>query len=352
MAIFKKKISILFIFLFLSISTFAYPGDISLADSLKNAKKGDFVVTCQNKNFTLFHVFDVHDSTLVIEEISAPLTERKEIKSNWQEWIDKKAPGNTSWIMYELDLGSKKIEDIYSYSQKSWQKIYAGDQIFPTLINLKFSPLEDEKRKKAGPKPLPEMVDDRPLWQPPIYSNGKKIKGISSLAYKAYWPADSSDLAGKKIEIYLPKKNESVPSYFPFWIQVSNQFAQTKLRVIDSGFNLKSPHTHFPLPPPELISHQFNAQGELQFLIKTHPLFKDFNVYAKSFEDNEPMICISTTVYETADKRKAKLIISNEELNNKLKADKLYYFIFEPQEHAYMSIETLKPIGIAKRYVH
>lgn len=351
MAIFSKKFYIVFIFLFLCMGLRVNAEDLSLSESLRDAKKGDFVVTSHSKNFTLFHVFDVQDSTLIIEEISAPIAEKKQIK-NWQNWVEKKAPGCTSWVIYELDLDTKKIEDIYSYSQKSWQKVYPGDQIFPTLINLTFSQLEDENRKKAGPRPLPEMIDERPLWQPPIFSNGKKIKGMSCKAYKAYWPDDSTELSGKKIEIYLPKKNDLVPSYFPFWIQVSNQFAQTKLRVIDSGFNLKSIHTHFPLPSPELISHQFNSKGELQFLVKSHPLFKDYNVFAKCSEDNEPMFSVPATIYETANKRKVKLIISNEELNNKLKTDKLYYFIFEPHEYSYMSIETSKPIGIAKRYVH
>lgn len=346
-----KKFYILLIFLFLGFYSPLNAESMSLCDCLRKAKNGDFVVTAQGKNFTLFHVFDVDGSTLTIEEISAPLAEKKNIGTNWQQWIDQKAPGSTSWVIYELDLDSKSIEDIYSYSQKSWQKIYPGDQIFPTLINLVFSKIDDVKRKKAGPRPLPDMIDDRPLWHPPIFLNGKKINGVQSLAYKASWPNDSTELSGKKIEIYLPDKNELIPAYFPFWIQVSNQFAQTKLRVIDSGFNLKSIHSHFPLPPPELISHQFTPNGELIFLIKSHPKFKDFNVFAKCSDSSAPMFSVEVVTYETANRRKAKLVVANQELKNKLKADKLYYFIFEPHECSYMSIETAKPIGIAKQYV-
>lgn len=352
MRIFNKKFYLIFAVLVSCAFTSLFGQEMTLSKALTKAKKGDFVVTSQNKTFTLFHIFDVNDLTLTIEEVSAPISFLKPIKSNWQKWINEQAPGHSSWVIYELDLNSNQIEDIYSYSQKSWQKIYPGDQIFPTLINLKFNPIHKSDRKKAGPKPPPEMIDDRPIWQPPIISYGKKLKGISSDAYQAYWPEDQSELAGKKIEIFLPKENDKTPSYFPCWIQVSNYFAQSKLRVVDSGFNLNSIHSHCPIPPPELISNQFNTKGDLEFVLKSHPHFKDFKVYAKCFDDDQPQKELLSEVFETSKGRKVKIVVSNTNLNNNLDKDKLYYFIFQPDNYSHMSIETTKPIGIVKKYAH
>ena len=329
--------------------SFLQADGMTLADSLKQAKTGDFVVSSQGKNLTLFHIFDIRDSVIIIEEISAPMSERKNITS-WQSWVSNGAPKHLSWVMYELDLDTKKIEDMYSFSQKSWQKIYAQEQIFPTLIGLSFELIEKDQRKKAGPRPPLNVPDQRSIWNPPVYSQGKKIKRAYCQAYQTRWPNDNSELAGKKIEIFLPQDNEGVPGYFPFWIQASNQFAQAKMRVIDSGSNLKSIHSNFPIPPLELISHQFTVDGSIQFELKTHPIFKKYTIYVRGAEDqSRPEEVQFAAIFNTSH-RKVRFTISNQDLNNKLRSDRLCYFIFEPHEHTHMSIETSKPIGMAKPY--
>lgn len=343
-----KKYFLLFIVLLLSFAKLC-SHEITLCDALRGAKAGDFLVTAQSKTMTLFHIFEVQDSIVIIEEISAPIHLKSQIKGNWQDWINQDAEGHTSWIMYELNLNSRKIEDIYSFSQKSWQQVYDQEQIFPTLINLKFSLIDQKNRRKAGPAPLPEMRDDRAIWQPPIVSNGEKIPGIICDAYQAYWPQDGSELDGKKIEIFLAQNNEKVPAYFPFWLQVSNSFSQVKLRVIDSGFNLKSIHSNFPTPPVELLSQQLTPKGELSFTLKTHPLFENFTLFAKAIDGSGPIITLPCQVYQSVDKRQAQIKVTNEDLNNMLKHDKMYHFMLEPVGYPHMSVETLKPIGPIKR---
>ena len=343
--------SLIFLFLLAICSlSFLHADELALADSLKQAKAGDFVVSAQGKNFTLFHVFSLKGSVIIIEEISAPMSERKNIDS-WQSWVSAGAPKHLSWVMYELDLDTKNIEDMYSFSQRSWQKIYAQEQIFPTLISLNFKLIEKDQRKKAGPRPPLNVPDERSIWNPPVYSQGKKIKRAYCQAYQTSWPNDGSELAGKKIEIFLPKEIEKVPGYFPFWVQASNQFAQAKMRVIDSGSDLESVHTSFPTPPLELISHQFTPSGSLQFDLKTHPTFQKYTVYIREAEDQGKPEAVPCEVIFNNSHRKVRFLISNQDLNNKLRSDKLYYFIFEPHEHTRMSIETSKPIGMAKPYV-
>ena len=46
--------------------------EIYLRDNLKKAKKGDYIVTTQSKNYTLLHIYDKQDSSLSIEEITVP----------------------------------------------------------------------------------------------------------------------------------------------------------------------------------------------------------------------------------------------------------------------------------------
>lgn len=218
----KKNLSLkklpLFVFAILFLSHQLVCQDFAIAQGLKKAKKGDYLVSSHGKSFTLFHIFDTKGETLVIEEISAPINEVKKIKGLWQEWVNSQAPGHLSWVMYELDLNVKNIEQMYSFSQKSWQKIYPQEQIFPTLISLQFKLIPESLRKKAGPPPPLEMPDNRLTWNPPIVFDGKKVKSAACNAYQTHWPQDGSELANKKIEIYLPQEGEKVPSYFPFWI--------------------------------------------------------------------------------------------------------------------------------------
>ena len=37
------------------------------------------------------------------------------------------------------------------------------------------------------------------------------------------------------------QKNQNYPSYFPYWLQVNGVAGKAKIRIIDSGSNLKSP---------------------------------------------------------------------------------------------------------------
>ena len=342
-----KKTLLLF---FVCFSSPLFGDQFSLSESLKEAQPGDYVVSVQGKCLTLFHIFDVKDSTITIEEISAPVAEKKNIQ-NWQAWIDRGAPRHLSWVMYELDLVSKNIEDIYSFSQRGWQKVYSQEQVFPTLISLNFNLIKDSTRKKAGPRPPLDIPDTRSIWNPPVFLDGKKVKGVPCKAYQSTWPNDGTDLSGKKIEIFLPQ-DEKILGYFPFWIQVSNQFSQAKMRVIDSGRGLRSVHSSFPIPPLELISHQYTSAGDLQFELKTHPSFQKYSIYFRELDGSSPIESLSFTLTPHRSSRKALFTIENEHLNNKLKSGKLYYFIFEPHEHKHMRIETTKPIGIPKPYVH
>ncbi len=316
-----------------------------LKTALLGAQPGDYIILNHQKMFSLLHIFERQTDSLILEEISAPIQLCSQIQSNWQQWLDQEAPGHHSWVMYELDLNTLKIQDIYSCSQKAWKKVFPGEQIFPTLLELSFQPIPKNKRKRLGP-PLPnEMIDDRPFWNPPVFFEGKKIKQAICQAYFSYWPNDGTELAGKRIEIYLAQEPEYVPHYFPVWMQVTDKFAHTKLRLLDSGEHLISPYKNFPVPPLELTASQKTENGDLKFYIRSHPQLKNYKVYAKQL--NHPKNYeLHFQLQASENQRTLIFFLSNEELKNKLPFSDTYSFIFEPQEALHLSVETPKPLKI------
>ncbi|MCH9634013.1 MAG: hypothetical protein S4CHLAM7_07490 [Chlamydiae bacterium] len=316
---------------------------------LSRAQKGDYVVVLQHKSLSLLHIFETHPKTLIIEEVSAPAKIKSTIKGDWKKWIENDAPGHTAWVMYELNLETGSVEDIFSCAQKCWKKVFPQEQIFPTLFDLKFSLVPDEKRKKVGPPPPSEMIEERPIWQPPVFFEGKKVPNLSSKAYSAYWPNDGTDLSGKKINIFLAEGDPNIPDFFPVWMQVSDKIGRLKLRIIDSGQELTSPYKQFPVPPPSLSACHFTKEGHLQFHLRSHPTFTEYKVYARDLESPSSLLVPFKAEVQKGS-RELRLTISNETLNNKFQLDKLYTFIFEPEGYIHLSIETPKPLKIIKKY--
>lgn len=321
-----------------------------LKQALSTAKSGDFVVLKHSKTLSLFHIFQVDDTTLTLEEISAPDKLLKIYKGKWQSWLDQGAPGHLSWIMYQLDLTKREIQDVYSCSEKSWKKVFPNEQILPSLMELSFRPIAKERRKRVGP-PLPsEMIDDRPLWQPPVFFSGQKVPDSMASPYIGKWPKDGTYLSGKKVEIFLADEPDFVPKYFPIWIQVLDKGVSVKIRVVDSGTQLQSPYTHFPLPPIELKAHQFTLSGDLVFSIHAHRSLKELKVYASG--SNSPYNIELPFEFELpCDSTEKNILIKKEALQEHLKPQESYTFIFEPQEAAQLSAHTLKPITALPSHV-
>jgi hypothetical protein len=142
--------------------------------------------------------------------------------------------------MYEIDLKTGQMLRYYSFTKKGWFEIADADNFLSKLLNLKLVKTPEQARKKVGPKPV-SGPDWRPIWQPQMIVDGKRIKGVSFDAWRTRWPRDGGDLSGKTIEVYLPQDSQRYPSYFPYWLQISGMVGKAKLRIIDSGSQLKSP---------------------------------------------------------------------------------------------------------------
>jgi hypothetical protein len=206
-----------------------------LRDNLKRAQPGDYIVTAQNKTYTILHIVDKNNQQLTIEEISVPLGKVCPDGFSWKNWMQQQAPGHTAWVMYNLNLESAQIHDYYSFTKNSWYEMAPAENFLSTLLNLRLSKIPRRELKKIGPAPMGNFPDLRKPWQPKMIVGGREIQGVPFAAWKTQWPKDNSELGGKDIEVYVPEENDRYPSYFPYWLQISGMVGKAKVRIIDSG---------------------------------------------------------------------------------------------------------------------
>ncbi len=217
----------------------------TLRDNLKRAKSGDYLVTTQNKNYTLLHVYATTPPHLVFEEITVPSQRLQGKFTSWKKWMEEQAPGHTSWVIYTLDLRTGQLVNYYSVTKKAWYDLSKVNNFLTTLLNLKLEKLPLEARRRIGLKPILGRADTRPLWQPRLIVEGQEITEVSFDVWVTLWPKDDSELANKTIELYLPQDNEKYPSYFPYWLQINGMIGSAKVRIVDSGSQMPST-TFFP----------------------------------------------------------------------------------------------------------
>jgi hypothetical protein len=210
----------------------------TLKSKLLKAELGDYIVTEQDKIASVLLVRSLTSSKLVLEEISAPMSAIKTPPS-WAKWVQERAPGHTSWTLYEIDLKTNQLSSCYSVSQKIWIKIEESELFFPKLLALPLQPVEHDKRKRIGPAPQADEEDHRALWIPAVVSEGKKVEKPVCEVFQARWPEDNSLLSLCAIELYFTPALS-----FPYWIELSNGHYTLKIRTIDSGKGLVSPFNH------------------------------------------------------------------------------------------------------------
>lgn len=236
-----QRLSTLLLSLALIIALPLFP-DSLLKKRLSKAEAGAFIVFEQGKTVTLLSIHEKKDEILVLEEISCPSSKLSKI-SNWQSWVNEKAPGHTSWVMYKIDMQKAKILECFSFSRSSWIPMEGQEHFLTLLIKTPFQKVLE--RKKIGPPPMPGEVDHRSIWNPPFYHEGKK-RSLTFDAYEIEWPKDSSELSQKKITAYFDR-SELTP--FPVWVQISNDHMAVYAREIDSGKGLVSYYSGIPEKP-------------------------------------------------------------------------------------------------------
>lgn len=227
---------ILFLFLLCFSPLFS---DSLLKERLLRSQPGSYAVFEQGKTRSLLHVHSRKDQVLILEEISLPSSLNV---SSWQDWMEERAPGHTSWSMYAIDLEKGELLSCFSFSRASWIQMGSQDHFLTLLLKKSFHTLPDVRRKKIGAPPMDGETDMRPLWNPPFLHEGKKIP-VEYTVSEIEWPKDASELSEKRLEVYFDKKNLSP---FPAWIQVHNNHASVFARMVGSGEGLHSYYTSFP----------------------------------------------------------------------------------------------------------
>lgn len=214
-----------------------------LRDQLMRTHPGDYIVTAQDKNFTVMLIRDKNDQQLTIEEISIPEQRfpKGEVHS-WRQWVNEGAPGNTSWVAYTVSPYQGKMHSFYSHSKGRYCEVNQNDHFLCTLLSLKFFKTPDAERKRVGATFRQGASQElRPFWHPKLVVEGKTIPNIPFTAWRTRWPSDQTELSGKQIDVYLPDEKSGYPAYFPYWLEVSGIVGRAKVRIIDSGSQLTSP---------------------------------------------------------------------------------------------------------------
>ena len=311
----------------------------SLLFRLQEAEKGDYVVTSQNKSFTLWHVIDHHTDSLIIEEVTLPKKTWNKLSLTWKEWLAKKAPKNNSWVMYELDLKTGKILEYYSFTRRAWIDTNISAEFLHSLLKLSFLPVPRSQRKNLG-------IGGH-LWQPPLTVEGERVRQATFEAWSAKWPKDGSELANKIMEAYFPEKSKDYPYYFPYWLWVKGQYGRIHMRVYDSGKHMSSPYTVIPRPIPELVRGPIIEKDEaLTFHLRARAYYKKFILSAVAMD-------LHFTNYITLDSKTLdmdsggyKVMVTKKELYEKLEADKSYFFYLTPENYREVSLEIQRPFNL------
>lgn len=213
--------------------------DLSLQENIKKSQPGDYAIYEVDKTTCAIIIKKISLPFVTVVEINSP---KKNIKKP-RQWIENGAEGNTSWLEYTVDIESIRIIDCYSRSQKSQVLMNKEDSFFLKLLELKFTHLQAENRKKIGPEPLSGEIDRRKVWSPPVLINAKRLKNVNVRAYGAKWPTDNSYLSGKQIHCYFSSALENF--YLPYWIQLTDESeAAFNIRATDHGKFISLPENH------------------------------------------------------------------------------------------------------------
>ena len=228
-----KKLLFLLLFIVQHLSA----DTLFLRNNLERAIPGDYIVISAAKTQTLMHICKKENQILTIEEIAVPEIKRPPGLS-WKEWVYQGAPGNSSWVMFDVDLQTGQMLRYYSFTKRNWFEIPEADNFLSKLLNLRFTKVPENSRKRIGSKSRtgPEV---RNLWHPRMIVDGRIIQGVPFDAWTTKWPRDGGELSGKTIEVYLPQESQRYPSYFPYWLQIKGAVGKANIRIIDSGSGLQ-----------------------------------------------------------------------------------------------------------------
>jgi len=309
----------------------------TLGDKLKKAEKGDYVVTEQNKNYSVLTVRSIDKGVAIFEEISVPVSVIPQ-DTSWKKWASDGALGHTSWILFEIDLDNYSLIESYSFTKKGWLYLDDSQNFLSRLLGLSLNKVPEEQRKKTGPSPSGDELDRRKIWNPTVKIEGIKTKADCDV-WKARWPKDDSILSSCDLILYFSKKESNFS--FPLWIEATNGHYTHSVKTIDSGKLLTSSLTsNLPRRQPSFTQIK-KVDEQVRFTIKSPVYYKKFELYAfditKPYENIGP---IPFTLTKAPEKETIYLDVTDKNLSSFFKMGSRYKWLLRPENSTIHFIES------------
>lgn len=310
-----------------------------LKDRFAHATSGDYIVTAQEKNYSLLFIRDLDKKTLILEEITVPEEQINLSTQNWQQWLSDKAPGHTAWTLYEIDLNTGTLIESFSFSQNGWLFLDETQLLITRLLTLPLTHVKSEERRKIGPPPQSGEVDQRALWNPPLILGGKKIPKPQFDVWKTKWPEEQSPLSGCRLELYFAKSDALFA--FPRWIDIQSPHYSFKLRTIDSGKDLHSPYSG-PMPhrPPKFLGPALKTADGLRLHLNAPIYQNSFTLYAIDLGGTQSPLIIPHRVSREGTTQKVSLEIARNEIARLLLPEHRYQWALVPDEDRSLYAES------------
>lgn len=316
-----------------SVFALSFASAFSLKENLTKGQPGDYVVTQQGNIYSVLLIRSISASIVQLEEISVP---DSEVSSDiiWKEWVEAKAPGHTSWCVFEIELNEAKMLESYSYSRAAWLYYGDSDHFLTKLLSLPFKTTPDTKRRRIGPAPSIEETDHRSFWTPPVIVEGIKMQKPKLSSCSANWPKDDTRLSGCEVELYFG----DFP--FPYWIDVKSTHFTASIRAVDSGSHLTSPMPPMPQRPPEFLGQAQLENRKIMLTLKCPAYYHSLNLYAIDLsQDTKPTIAIPST-FKRGSPNQVFLEISEKTLQKLFQTGHRYQWIAVPENSPHVLAES------------
>lgn len=313
----------------------------TLQQKFVQAQAGDYIVSLQDGNYSLLFIRAIALDTLLLEEVCIPEKQLDLKKTDWQQWLQNKAPGHTSWTLYEIDRQSGQLIECFSYSKNGWLYLDTSEQFLTQLLTLPLHPLSSDQRKKIGVPPASGEADQRALWNPPLVIAGKKLEKPAFDVLKTVWPDDGSRLALCAIELYFSKQDPAFP--FPYWLEVQSPHYSFKMRTVDSGHGLVSPMSGLmPHRSPQFLGNTQKGKQSWKILVRTPRYFQNLRLFALDYtQPTKTTIPLTFTSQPGQKPEEMVLEVSWSELSKVLSVGHRYQWVLVPENgtHIYVSSE-------------
>lgn len=333
-----KKIFILALFAFVA-PYLAGLDALTMKSKFTHAECGDFIVSDQKGSLSLIFIKESDTKKIVLEEISFPKRAKPKKKgiAGWQEWLDKGAPGHTSWIDIEIDLAESSILECFSFSRDAWLSLSSSESFLLRLFDLKLYKIPDHELKKIGPPPE-KGPDNRKMWLPQLVFDGVKERGRAFDIFRIDWPKDETPLSGLQVEVYFNQKDKLFP--FPYLVRVRDKTdASLSFRVLDSGKGIRSPKGELPRRKFTFSKVNMSDENQIKLEISCPAYYKKFSLFA--IDPNDPINGNIAIPFEMS--RNGELVtflLDKPFLKKKLKSFHSYSFAITADEPSLVSITT------------